>query len=87
MQIEKIPKKILGAVRQRLGADNEDDKLFDLEISVMSPREVVVKYVGWHLGSEDWGYEIINRYDELKKIEIQTPSSSDSTQKEEENEI
>ena len=33
MQIEKIPTRILSAVRQRLGADDGNDKSYDLQIS------------------------------------------------------
>jgi hypothetical protein len=69
MKIKKIPENILDAVRQRLGADDENDTSRDQLIEKMTPKELMAKWSGWHLGYEDWGNEIINKYEHLKKLE------------------
>jgi len=69
MRIDKIPLNVLDAVRQRLGAEDENDTEFDGRIEKMSPRELMAKWSGWHLGDEDWAHEIIGTYENLKKLE------------------
>lgn len=71
MKIEKIPSDILGAVRQRLGADDENDISMDHEIEKMSAKQLIAKWSGWHLGDEDWGKEMVNKYELLKKLETE----------------
>lgn len=65
MEIEKIPIKVLYAVRQRLGAKDELDTSEDERIKTLSPKELIAKFTGWHLGDEDWGRIIIDYYDKL----------------------
>lgn len=68
MDIDKINEVVLGAVRQRLGAKDEEDTSKDKIISKLTPEEITEKYCGWELGSESWGSTIINIYKELKDI-------------------
>lgn len=69
MKIDKIPLSILDAVRQRLGAEDENDTSFDEQIERLTPKELMAKWSGWHLGDEDWARMIINDYENLKKLE------------------
>ena len=69
MKIDAIPLNILDAVRQRLGADDENDTSFDEKIKKMSSRDLVAKWSGWHLGDESWAYTIIGMYETLKVLE------------------
>lgn len=71
MNVEKIPLSILGAVRQRLGADSEDDESKDKLVENLSPKELVAKYAGWHLGDEEWGRVLIAIYVQLKELEVE----------------
>lgn len=57
---------ILGDVRQRLGADKEDDTRYDDQINSMSPRELTKEYTAWILGSESWADTILDTYAALK---------------------
>lgn len=68
MDVEKIPPNILDAVRERLGND-ENDTRFDSKISKMSPKELMAKWSGWHLGDESWALSIICSYEHLKELE------------------
>ena len=65
MKIENIPLSLLEAVRQRLGAKDENDNSIDLTIERLTPEELVAKWSGWHLGDEVWGRTIINYYNQL----------------------
>jgi len=65
MKIELIPTRILTAVRQRLGASDENDNSMDKEIIAMTPKELISKWTGWVLGDESWGSMIINYYESL----------------------
>jgi len=66
MKTELIPTRILTAVRQRLGAKDENDISMDKEIIGMNPRELVSKWTGWVLGDEGWGHMVIDYYESLK---------------------
>lgn len=68
MDIDKIPSNVLDAVRECLG-DDGDDTRFDNRISKMSPKELMAKWSGWHLGDESWALNIIYMYEQLKKLE------------------
>lgn len=68
MKIEKIKNTgILGAVRQRMGADDENDTSKDNRIEQLSPEDCVAKWAGWYLGDESWATTIIHYYTELSK--------------------
>jgi hypothetical protein len=65
--IEKLKDcRILGDVRQRLGAKNENDTSFDEEINEMEPDEIMAEWVGWKLGSGDWWDIFKSVYDRIK---------------------
>ncbi len=56
----------LGDVRQRLGADGENDKSQDERINSMSNFELVGAYSAWHLGTNDWWVSMKIMFDELE---------------------
>jgi len=66
--IQKLKKwgGILGDIRQRLGAENENDASFDEKINEMDARSLVNAWSTWHLGYESWGEDIIDMYEFLK---------------------
>ena len=66
--VEKLKKSSqLGAVRQRLGADNENDKSCDAQINKMSSHAVVRAVCGWHYGDGNiWG-DLKSLFDELEQ--------------------
>ena len=57
----------IGDIRERLGAENEDDESFDEQINAMSSKEICMAWSGWNLGDGSWAKEIINMYLELEK--------------------
>jgi len=69
MKIKDIPLNILGAVRQNLGAENENDTSFDSQIENLELIEIIGKYSAWHLGDSGWGRDFIRIYEELKRID------------------
>jgi hypothetical protein len=58
---------ILGDVRQRMGAENDNDDLFDSEINEMTPDQVMYEWVGWKLGYGSWWYKFKEAYDRISK--------------------
>ena len=67
--IEMIPMNILGAIRQNLGAEDENDTSQDSRIEKFSPQELMVLWCRWHLGHGGWADDIINGYRKLEEIE------------------
>ena len=67
INIDNIALDVLGAVRQRLGANDENDTSCDERISNMTPKQFVAYYSGWILGSEEWANEFIDLYNELQE--------------------
>jgi len=67
MEIDKIPMYILGAVRQRFGAVDEEDTQFDERIKKLEPIELVAKWSGWNLGDESWARIMISYYNTLQE--------------------
>jgi len=59
--------RILGDIRERLGANNEKDESRDATIESMDARELVATKYGWELGDNSWGYNIIDLYLEISK--------------------
>jgi len=57
---------ILGDIRQRLGAADENDSSFDDDINSMSADELVAEWSGWVLGSPDWWKTMNRLYTQLK---------------------
>ena len=74
MDVTKIPRNVLVSVRCRLGAEDDNDTNFDSTISNMSPTDLISKWLGWHLGADSWGPEIIDNYEKLKEIDNATKS-------------
>jgi hypothetical protein len=60
---------ILGDIRKRLGADNENDTSKDNKIIKMTPSQLIATWCGYCLGDEDWGYDIIAMYKILERNE------------------
>ena len=58
---------ILGDVRQRLGADDENDETFDEEIISMSNTDIIGAYCGWQLGDKSWWHHMKNLFDKLEE--------------------
>ena len=71
MKIENIPPSLLGAVRQRLGADDESDDSKDARIKRMSSIELVGAYSGWEIGGDSWGRKFVGIYLHLEEISKQ----------------
>ena len=46
--------RYLGEMRQRLGAEDENDTRFDGELLKLSPYNRVKLIVGWELGDANW---------------------------------
>lgn len=58
---------ILGDIRQRLGADNENDTSFDKDIDQMTADELMYAWAGWKLGYGAWWTDMKKKYDRLCK--------------------
>jgi len=58
---------ILGDVRERLGADNEDDDSKDYKFKDMSAADIVAAWTAWQLGDEAWAYNIISMHKVLEE--------------------
>lgn len=58
----------LGAVRQRLGADDADDTCCDSHINEMSSHDIVRAICGWHIGDGAWWDGLKDSYDELEGL-------------------
>lgn len=68
--VEKLKKiGILGAVRQRMGADDENDDVYDEDINKLGNSELVEKYCGWELGDGSWWTDFKYFFDSLCKME------------------
>lgn len=60
---------ILGDVRQRLNATDENDDSKDYRINGMSNNQLIAAWVGWTLGDEGWFWEIAGKLDQLNDME------------------
>jgi hypothetical protein len=71
MKIKEIEKRcgisFLNDIRQRLGADENDDSQ-DEEIETKSEEELVELYSGWNLGDNAWGEDFVEQFKNLKGI-------------------
>ncbi len=65
--LEANDKSSLGDVRQRLGAEDENDTSFDDKINEMSSQEIVEKWSGWNLGDEAWASQMIEMFTSLNE--------------------
>lgn len=59
---------ILGIVRQRLGAINENDVNVDKTINQMDSSQIVYHWAEWYLGDGGWWFKMKNYYDRLEKM-------------------
>lgn len=67
---EKLNKLgMLGAVRQRLGAENETDESFDATINRMSNSSLVENWCGWYLGDGSWWSDMKRYLDKLEEFD------------------
>lgn len=66
--VEKLKKlNIIGDVRQRLGAKDENDEEFDKEINDMDSSYIIECWSGWNLGHGSWWTTMKYYFDELEK--------------------
>ena len=59
---------IIGDVRQRLGADGENDASSDTRINQMDNSQLVEQWAGWHLGDGSWWTTMKAYYDGLEQL-------------------
>ena len=66
--VEKLTRlKIIGHVRQRLGASDENDTSLDSRINKISETAFVAGWTAWYVGG-DWLALMESYYDELEKL-------------------
>ncbi len=65
IRIEKLDSEVLGAVRQSLGADDEDDESKDDQIMTMDVETVFRKYLEWE-GIIGYTSSILNAIDNIR---------------------
>jgi len=58
---------ILGDVRQRLGADDENDTSKDEKINEMDNSRLIKEWCGWNLGDGSWWTIMKSYYDKLEE--------------------
>lgn len=56
---------ILGAVRQRQGANDQNDDTYDEDIEKMDNSKLIEQWCGWHLGSGSWWTDMKYKFDKL----------------------
>lgn len=67
--VEKCEKiGILGAVRQRLGADSASDSRCDDEINEMTNHDLISAWCGWRLGDSSWWESMKSIFDSLEEL-------------------
>lgn len=59
---------IIGDVRQRLGAEDENDTSSDDRINKMDNSKLVEQWAGWHLGDGSWWATMKAYYDGLERL-------------------
>lgn len=68
--IEKLKKiGILGAVRQRLGAQSAIDETYDKRINEMTNSMLIAEWCGWELGDEYWWNKMKGMFDRLEAMD------------------
>lgn len=60
---------ILGEIRQRLGAENENDTSMDSRVNKLSNHDLTAAYCGWCLGSESWWNTLKVLFDSLERFD------------------
>ncbi len=56
---------ILGAVRQRLGANGQSDDVYDEDINQMDNSKLIEQWCAWHLGDGSWWTDMKYKFDKL----------------------
>jgi len=59
---------ILGDIRQRMGANDENDAKQDEEINRLDPDDLIAKDAGWKLGNEEWWWDMFDKYNDLVEV-------------------
>jgi len=68
--IEKLKKLgILGQVRQRQGANDENDGTYDEDINEMDNSKLIEQYCGWYLGDGGWWTDMKYNFDKLVEMD------------------
>ena len=57
---------IIGVVRQRLGAANQNDESFDESINQIDNDRIVREWAIWYLGTDGWWVRMKAVYDKLE---------------------
>ena len=57
---------IIGDIRQRLGAKDEQDSSFDKQIDSMTADEIMSEWSAWKLGSSEWWKDMNRMYNRLR---------------------
>jgi hypothetical protein len=57
---------ILGDIRQRLGAKDENDSSFDNQIDSMTADEIMSEWSACKLGSSEWWKDMNRKYNRLR---------------------
>ena len=70
IDLDKLPKDVLHAVRQRAGAKGESDDSFDDTIRQMYPEGIAARYAGWYLGDDLWGHKIVDVFKVAQAAEV-----------------
>jgi hypothetical protein len=67
--IEKLEKiGILGVVRKRQGAADENDDTYDEYINNMDDTKLVEQWAGWYLGDGSWWTQMKELFDKLVEL-------------------
>jgi len=67
--VEKLTQLgIIGDVRQRLGAYDENDTSSDSRINQMENSQLIKQWAGWHLGDGSWWTTMKAYYDGLERL-------------------
>jgi len=67
--VEKLTQLgIIGDVRQRFGADDENDKQMDKLINTRDNSQLVAAWTGWNLGDGSWWNTMKAYYDGLEEL-------------------
>ena len=56
---------ILGAVRQRQGANDQNDDTYDEYINEMDNSKLIEQWCGWRLGDGSWWTDMKYKFDKL----------------------
>jgi len=67
--VEKLTQLgIIGDVRQRLGAYDENDTSSDSRINRMENSQLIKQWAGWHLGDGSWWTKMKAYHDGLERL-------------------